>query len=112
MKKSCKSANQEQLKNCEDLERPRMKIQEASGDLQEGGIMFPKFQGKLFEDEDLKRWKIGDLDPRNRCHAPRAWISQPICLVFYYAPKASYMGHSHAPRASKNMGRKRHFLLL
>ena len=31
-----------------------MKIQEASEDLQMGGILFPKFQGKLFEDEDLK----------------------------------------------------------
>jgi len=32
----------------------RMKIQEASEDLQMGGILFPKFQGKLFEDENLK----------------------------------------------------------
>jgi len=29
------------MKNYEDLGRQRMKIQEASGDLQEGGIMFP-----------------------------------------------------------------------
>jgi len=34
-------ANQEQLENCEDFGRPRIKIQEASGDLQEGGILFP-----------------------------------------------------------------------
>jgi hypothetical protein len=31
-----------------------MKIQEAIEDLQMGGILFPKFRGKLFEDEDLK----------------------------------------------------------
>jgi len=31
-----------------------MKIQEASEDLQLGGIMFPKFGGKIYEDEDLK----------------------------------------------------------
>ena len=29
------------MKNCEDLGRQRMKTQKASGDLQEGGIMFP-----------------------------------------------------------------------
>jgi len=31
-----------------------MKIQEASEDLQVGGILFPKYRGNLFEDEDLK----------------------------------------------------------
>jgi hypothetical protein len=74
MKKSCKSANQEHLKNCDDLGKPRMKIQEASEDLQMGGILFSKFRGKLFEDEDLKRQKIRKLGLGNRCHAPRAWI--------------------------------------
>jgi len=43
-----------------------MKIQEASENLKMGGIMFPKFRGKLFEDEDLKRWKIRELGPANR----------------------------------------------
>jgi len=35
--------------------------------------MFRKFRGKLFEDEDLKQRKIGELGPRNRHHAPRAF---------------------------------------
>jgi len=55
------------------LGRPRMKIQEASRDLQMEGILFTKFRGKLLEDEDLKQRKIGELGPRNRYHAPRAW---------------------------------------
>jgi len=29
------------MKNCEDLRRPRMKMQEASGELPNGGISFP-----------------------------------------------------------------------
>jgi len=49
-----------------------MKIQEASGDLQMGGIVFQKFWGKLFEDEDLKWRKIQELGPENRCYAPTA----------------------------------------
>jgi len=40
-KKSCKSTNQEHLKNCEDSRKQRMKIQEASEDLQLGEILFP-----------------------------------------------------------------------
>jgi len=39
MKKSCKSAKQEHPKICEDG-RSRMKIQEASGEFTDGGIMF------------------------------------------------------------------------
>jgi len=38
-----------------------MKIQEASEDLQNGRNFVPKFRGKLFEDEDLKRQKIGEF---------------------------------------------------
>jgi hypothetical protein len=41
-----------------------MKIQEASGKLTTGRNYVPKFPGKLFEDEDLKRWKIRELGPR------------------------------------------------
>jgi hypothetical protein len=52
-----------------------MNIQGASKDLQEGGIMFPKFQGKLFEDEDLKRRKITEFGPRKRWYAPRAFAT-------------------------------------
>lgn len=58
-------ANKEHPKNCDDLGKPRMKIQESSEDLQMGGILFPKFRGKLLEDEDLKRRKIGDLSQGN-----------------------------------------------
>jgi len=58
--------------------------------------MFRKFRGKLFEDEDLKQRKIGELGPRNRHHAPSACFGV----------------HSHAPRAFKNGGRNRLFLLL
>jgi len=50
-----------------------MKIQEALEDLQMGGIMFPKYRGKLFEDEDLKTTENRRLSPGNRLHAPRAW---------------------------------------
>jgi len=44
MKKSCKSANQEHLKNYEDLGIQRMKIQEALWDLQQGGNLIPSFE--------------------------------------------------------------------
>jgi len=57
-----------------------MKIQEAWEDLQMGAILFPKFWGKLFEDEDLKRQKIGKLGSGNRHHAPSAWIFQTMRL--------------------------------
>jgi len=50
-----------------------MKIQEASEDLQMGGTLFPKFQGKLFEDKYLKWLKIGELSQGNRWYAPRVW---------------------------------------
>ena len=55
------------------IHETRMKIQEASEDLQMGGILFLKFRGKLFEDEYLQmtgNWRLG---PCNRPHAPRAW---------------------------------------
>jgi len=38
-----------------------------------GGILFPKFQGMLFEDEDLKTTKNQRLGLGNKCFAPRAW---------------------------------------
>jgi len=40
-----------------------MKIQEALEDLQVREIMFPKFRGKVFEDEDLKTTENRRLDP-------------------------------------------------
>jgi len=39
------------------IQETRIKIQEASEDLQMGGILFPKYKGKLFEDKDLKTMK-------------------------------------------------------
>jgi len=54
------------------LGRPRMKIQEVRGDFYNGKNYVPKFQGKLFENEDLKTTKIGETGPRKQIHAPRA----------------------------------------
>jgi len=53
-----------------------------------GGILFPKYRGKLFEDEDLKTTENWRLGPEGRQNAPRTFEK---CL-----------GHvltSHAPRA-------------
>jgi len=36
------------------IQKTRIKIQDASEDLQMEGILFPKYRGKLFEDEDLR----------------------------------------------------------
>jgi len=55
------------------IHETRIKIQEALEDLQMGGIMFPKYGGMFFEDEDLKTTESWRLGPRNRCYAPRAW---------------------------------------
>jgi len=55
---------QEKLKNCQDLGKTRMKIQEASEDLQTVRNSLPKFWGNLFEDEDLKRQKIEEFGPK------------------------------------------------
>jgi len=49
MKKSCKSANQEHPNNCEDSRKQRMKIQEASKDLQMGGILFPSSEASYLK---------------------------------------------------------------
>jgi len=54
-----------------------MKIQEASEDLQMGGLMFPKYRGKLFEDKDLKTMENQRLSPEGRHHVPRAF---EMCL--------------------------------
>jgi len=39
-----KLKQQEKLKNCQDLGKTIMKIQEASGDLQQGEIMLPSHE--------------------------------------------------------------------
>jgi len=44
------------------IHETRMKIQEASEDLQMGGILFLKFRDKLFKDEYLQmtgNWRLG-----------------------------------------------------
>jgi len=38
-----------------------------------GGILFPKYRGKLCEDEDLKTTENQRLGPEERHNAPRAW---------------------------------------
>jgi len=54
------------------IQETRKKIQEASKDLQMGGIMFPKYRGKLFEDKDLKTTENRRLGSKERQNAPRA----------------------------------------
>jgi hypothetical protein len=49
-----------------------MKIQEALDDLQMGEILFPKYRGKLFEDEDLKTTENWRLDSEEGQNVPRA----------------------------------------
>ena len=55
------------------IQETRIQIQEASEDLQVGGIMLPKYRGKLFEDQDLKTIKYRRLSPEGRHNAPRAF---------------------------------------
>jgi len=55
------------------IQETRIKIQEVSKDLQMGGILFPKYRGKLFEDEDLKTTENRRFAPEEIHHAPRAW---------------------------------------
>jgi len=38
-----------------------------------GGILFPKYRGKLFEDEDLKMTENRRLGSEERQNTPRAW---------------------------------------
>jgi len=47
-----------------------LKTQETSEDLQVGGIMFPKYRGKLFEDEDLKTTENHRFGPGRKAYAP------------------------------------------
>jgi hypothetical protein len=68
------------------IQETKMKIQEASEDLQMGGIMFPKYQGKLFEDEDLKPTENRGMGPEERHHVPRAFEK---CLGHNLAIQAS-----------------------
>jgi len=38
-----------------------------------GGILFPKYRDKLFEDEDLKTTENRRMGPGDRHRVPRAW---------------------------------------
>jgi len=40
-----------------------------------GGILFPKYRDKLFEEEDVKTTENQRLGLKGRHHAPRAWKS-------------------------------------
>jgi len=67
------------------IQETRIKIHEASEDLQMGGILFPKYQGKLFEDEDLKTTENRRSGPENIHHAPRAFtmrLGHAFCFTF------------------------------
>jgi hypothetical protein len=55
------------------IQETKMKIQEASEDSQMGGILFPKYRGKSFEDEDLKTTENRRLGTGNKCYVPREW---------------------------------------
>ena len=84
-----------------------MKIQEASEDLQMGGVLFPKYRDKLFEDEDLKPTENRRLGPGERHHAPRGMekclghgFYIPCAYGIYHAPRACIGVHSHAPCVS------------
>jgi len=95
-------ANQEHLKICEDFGKTKNKDTIGLMRLYSGVNFVPKFRDKLFEDEDLKRRKIGETKPRKLCHAPRAWL-----LPHPHAPRAWCMH----PKHPKCVGRKRLFLL-
>jgi len=51
----------------------RLKIPEASQELQVGGILFPKYRGKLFEDEDLKTTENRRFGPERETNAPKSF---------------------------------------
>jgi len=71
------------------FKRPRIKIQEASKDLQMGGIFFPKYRGKLFEDEDLKTTENQRLRQEETHNAPRAFTMRlGNARKMHYAPRA------------------------
>ena len=61
-----------------------------------GRVMFPKFRGKLFEDEDQKTTENQILGPGYRHHAPRAW-KNASCMDFpNNAPRDFPMNLGHA----------------
>ena len=80
------------------IHETRIKIQEASEDLQVGGFLFPKYQDKLFEDEDLKTTENRRLGPEERQNAPREFGTCLAHDMTSHAPRACFELVSHAPR--------------
>jgi len=86
------------------IHETRIKIQEASEDLQVGGFLFPKYQDKLFEDEDLKTTENRRLGPGERQNAPRAF---EMCLGMtftFHAPRACIGVLTMRPVYAKSWG--------
>ncbi|RHN51917.1 hypothetical protein MtrunA17_Chr6g0474481 [Medicago truncatula] len=77
MKKSCKSANQEHPKICEDFGKTKNEDSRGLRRLYSGRNFVPKFQGNLFEDVDLKRRKIEKTGHKKHFYAPRTHV---MCL--------------------------------
>ena len=71
-------------------------MQEASEDLQTGGILFPKYRGKLFEHKDLKTIENRRLGPKGRQNAPRAWEKRLGHAFPNHAPREFPMCLGHA----------------
>jgi len=70
------------------IQETRIKIQEVSKDLQMGRILFQKYRGKLFEDEDRKMSENQRLGPEERQNAPRAWKNAWGMNLAIHVPRA------------------------
>jgi len=60
------------MKICENFGKTKNEDSRGIKRLYNGRNSVPKFRGKLFEDEDLKRRKIGETRPMKQYHVPRA----------------------------------------
>jgi hypothetical protein len=88
-----------QIKNIQrivKIQETRMKVQEVSKDLQMEGIMFPKYRGKLFEDEDLKTMINRKLGPKEIQNAPRAFETCLAHDMTSHVPREFIMRLGHA----------------
>jgi len=70
MKKSCKSANQEHPKNCEDFGNTKNEYSKGLKRLYNGRNYVLRPRRKLFGKKHLKRWKIGGTEHGQQYHAP------------------------------------------
>ena len=68
--------NQEHLKNCEDFGKTKNEDSRGLRRLYNERNFVPKFQGKLFENEDIKTTKIEETGTNRGCHAPRAYATR------------------------------------